>query len=71
MKKTGWYSGDQKPVRVGLYEVQLRPEYFGYKFWSGKAWGAFAFEKEYAAAWKHIVEGQQEINWRGLTQEAK
>jgi hypothetical protein len=36
LKLTGWYSGDQKPVRKGFYQVDT-PGFNGnkYSYWNG------------------------------------
>lgn len=52
-KKTGWYSGDQKPVRPGWYETK---SYFGPLYWDG-AW-------HLGRAWTLVAPLPQ---WRGQT----
>jgi len=64
MKRTGWYNGDQKPVRVGEYE---RSDYTLYGFidrdwWDGELW--LLAEDGYAIPEQHLP-------WRGLTKELK
>lgn len=73
MKKTGWYSGDQKPVRVGLYEVKNRDDSrrVGYKWWDGKRWSLFRRNLQEAVAFNRKPSGFQESIWRGLTEKAK
>jgi len=73
VKKTQWYSGDVKPVRIGVYEVQAAPsgKTVGFKFWNGARWSIFAFEKENAIAFKRHPSGFQGSVWRGLREKAK
>ena len=58
MKLTGWYQGDQKPVRVGYYERQ----YFGgatkFDYWAGKIWIS------YPDSMFEIY--SQKLKWRGV-----
>ena len=39
MKRTEWYSGDQKPVRKGVYERDYRTRNTFYCYWDGAAFG--------------------------------
>ena len=60
MKLTGWYDGDQKPVRKGVYEVYT--EYGNlFRSWNGKEWGLN--DARYGWCWCY----QQDFKWRGLT----
>ena len=40
MKLTEWYSGEQKPVRVGVYERLMKPmgDLCMYAYWDGRRW---------------------------------
>ena len=38
MKLTGWYSGRQRPARMGMYERSYFEEVY-YCHWNGKRWG--------------------------------
>lgn len=68
MKKTDWYSGYQKPVRIGVYEVKVGGKNRGFKFWNGARWGIFAFSKENAVAFRRHPSGYQGSIWRGLAE---
>lgn len=62
MKKTDWYPGDLRPVRVGWYEVKnhfvsRRPQKF---FWDGYVWRANPIAQYHYSFQKHA--------WRGLTE---
>ncbi len=69
MKLTPWFSGDQKPHRVGVY----RRDFFGtdvisYSHWNGKFWGfysAYAADaaKPFNASQKSSL---QNLPWRGV-----
>ncbi len=72
MYRTPWYPSKTKPVRVGVYEVQVKEltnEMFSY--WNGKTWGWAEYSLQDAEKYKHNVGGNQEKVWRGLTKEAK
>jgi hypothetical protein len=65
--KTGWYSGDQKPVRVGWYQrkydnyyARSVPDWF-----DGETWflGIGCFQRNLAH--------EQSMPWRGLTEKAE
>jgi hypothetical protein len=43
MKLTDWYSGDQKPVRIGAYERDFGVPFTEYSWWNGKEFGVGYF----------------------------
>jgi hypothetical protein len=63
MKRTKWYGGYQKPVRVGEYERDYWLSGDILKdWWDGTLWGLEGTD----LAYEH-----QHLPWRGLTKEAK
>jgi hypothetical protein len=67
MKRTKWYNGYQKPVRVGYYErdywLNLGEELTVTQcYWNGTTWGLEGTD---------LVYTHQHLPWRGLTKEAK
>lgn len=74
MNRTGWYSGDQKPARPGVYER----EYTGnkavlYCYWSGTDWCLCSYFSSSAFVYgrQRSVSTNQSLPWRGLTKESK
>jgi hypothetical protein len=65
MRLTGWYRGDQKPVRKGVYEI-LSSGIFSH--WDGKQWGPLARSKKEAALDKcnYEISYYQDEIWRGI-----
>lgn len=67
MKRTQWYGGFQRPVRVGYYERDYWLN-FGEEstvlqdYWNGSLWGLEGTD---------LVYTHQHLPWRGLTKEAK
>jgi hypothetical protein len=69
MKLTPWFSGDQKPVRVGVYRRNI----FGkgiasYSYWNGKFWGLYSPMPDVASSlsWKNFRSKVQNLPWRGV-----
>lgn len=62
MKLTPWYRADQKPVRVGWYEVKspTNPDITFTLQWNGQEWGHYDCFFWYDAL-------LQNREWRGLT----
>jgi hypothetical protein len=68
MKLTDWYSGNQKPVRVGVYEREYGTKDRFYCYWNGYVFGC-ADESPCNAWVKHFVAGDslmQYLPWRGV-----
>lgn len=70
MKLTEWYSGDQKPVRVGVYERDYSEEYQDneigvYCRWDGERWYVYDDSIE-ASAKQWVVTTMQSLPWRGI-----
>ncbi len=69
MKLTPWFSGDQKPVRVGVYQRDI----FGkgievYSYWNGNYW-CFYSSSVSGAVMKdglHLESAEQNLPWRGV-----
>ena len=72
MTETGWYTGDQKPVRVGVYERRSGFDGFiYYSWWNGNQWGINCYWAESAQANNDNPSQFQNLPWRGLTEECK
>ncbi|WP_395005814.1 hypothetical protein [Undibacterium sp.] len=67
MKLTGWYRGEQKPVRVGFYQ---REDHYGiiYAYWNGRHWRVGFPIYENAFFWADLPCGSmyQDLPWRGV-----
>lgn len=69
--KTGWYNGDQYPVRVGVYEREREDISFKgtiYSWWDGVCWSVFEPTIEEAYNSRHIPSCFNNLKWRGLNQ---
>jgi hypothetical protein len=67
MKLTEWYNGDQKPVRVGVYERDYSDcSYFCW--WNGRDFGKPAKSPEtckiFGMMWGTAID--QNLPWRGV-----
>ena len=70
--KTDWYPPHIKPVREGLYEVKGWHFHGGtWKYWNGTKWGWSHTSARMARYWRNQSGAAQEVEWRGLTEEAK
>jgi len=68
MKLTCWFSGDQKPVRVGVYQ-QMNGMYLGYQYWDGKLWRGFCGSPQAAynvRKFSPAADSHQNDKWRGV-----
>lgn len=71
MKLTPWFSGDQKPVRVGVYERDYGSGKTYYCWWNGKVFGCGEREpgeakmaiKIFGIFW---ISADQNLPWRGV-----
>lgn len=65
MKLTPWFSGDQKPVRAGVYQ---RKAEIGtvYAYWDGRCFGLYAFDKKLAERFKSTYSENKYLPWRGV-----
>lgn len=68
MKLTAWYAGNQKPVRVGLYQRRYSDGRPYDCYWNGKMWGIGFGNGNGAtlALSKRIPSGLQSLPWRGV-----
>jgi hypothetical protein len=65
MKLTGWYRGDQKPVRVGVYKRRCKGGRFS--LWDGRTWSLGFYDAGLCAAFGCIVPAsEQALPWRGV-----
>lgn len=67
MKLTGWYSGEQKPARVGVY--QRKGQYsIMYCYWNGRNWRVGFPNKKDAFFWADspCVSMHEDLPWRGV-----
>lgn len=71
MKRTGWYRGDQKPVRVGPYERAYGDDIHVYCFYDGEAFSVAGESPEEAEDYRFTVSAHQNLPWRGLAKEPK
>ena len=68
MKITEWYSGNQKPVRIGIYERDYPDAGVYYSWWNGLVFGFGAKGKKEAKFEfdRHEASPVQHIPWRGV-----
>lgn len=67
LKLTDWYTKDQKPVRVGVYERDYG-DYVSYCYWDGESFGPRT-EEVIDAFWMYSGSGRspnQGFSWRGV-----
>jgi hypothetical protein len=65
MKLTGWYSGDQKPVRKGIYERD-HGYCSSFSWFDGGNWRASFYFIEKAIENNGWVSSYQDLPWRGI-----
>jgi hypothetical protein len=70
-KRTLWYPGNVKPVRVGAYEKVHNSFEKCYQWWNGKWWGICCISPDYAMAYNDQESQYQTLPWRGLEEKAK
>ena len=73
MKRTKWYDGEQKPVRVGVYERDystLLLSFNYYAYWDGKRWYSATSTARGAEAMRLLLcdwpSDHQKLPWRGV-----
>jgi hypothetical protein len=65
MNGTEWYTGDQKPVHIGVYKRYIENEGFRYSMWNGAAWLDWC--GTVSSAYKQRGKSRtQNAPWRGL-----
>jgi hypothetical protein len=65
MKLTPWFSGKQKPVRVGLYQRDIRGIVV-YAWWNGHVWSLGDKSKRRVLSFKRHSSYHQDLDWRGV-----
>ena len=70
MKLTRWYSGDQKPVRVGVYKRKYSNRTTYYCYWDGKAFSNAMYTLDMAKAFAvgFSASVYQNLPWRGVAE---
>lgn len=66
---TDWYQPDQKPVRIGPYEVNSGEPYIRFQFWNGKFWGMLSGTIAECIDNRDFVSILQSLPWRGLSED--
>ncbi len=66
MKLTPWFSGDQKPIRVGVYEVKYPFPFPVYSYWDGADWKTITISVKAAYKHKRFADKVQNLPWRGV-----
>jgi hypothetical protein len=65
---TSWYSGTQKPARIGVYERLVDERgYVQYNYWTGLRWAIGGHSPDDAMKYSRIASNYQNVAWRGLT----
>jgi hypothetical protein len=73
-KLTPWLPVHVKPVRVGIYQVELRPEWGndGFSYFDGSRFNAVYSQPDWAYADREFEGcGVSVIRWRGLAEQPK
>lgn len=72
IKETGWYTGDQKPTRVGAYKMHsVIGDGYIYSWWNGIRWSCGALTLSGAYKNRNHISSCQSLPWCGLTKENK
>ena len=70
MKLTGWYSGNQKPARVGVYQqFGVDRKTVGYQYWNGNLWFSWCYTPDAAYRARKgcpVAFCYQDDKWRGV-----
>jgi hypothetical protein len=67
MKLTQWFSGDVKPVHIGVYERRLKfTTDVYYSLWDGENWQWLYWTVKDAAASAGAPSAFQNLPWRGV-----
>lgn len=80
MKLTPWFTGDQKPVRKGVYQVKCGELGEGFARWLGVRWSYVGFTKIFGKAraqefaesteYAHDTDSELVQKWRGVMNES-
>ena len=68
MKKTPWFSSNQRPVRVGEYQIRWPGGQVQRARWDGRYWCEWIPEIADYSCFAYFLVGDEQ--WRGLTAEA-
>ena len=66
MKLTGWYQGDQKPERKGIYERNYESESKWYCYWTGEAFCIPDTTPKGADIYAYCLSDYQNLPWCGV-----
>jgi hypothetical protein len=69
--EVGPFSGNQKPVREGVYKRTNKHGEPRFAYWDGRLWKAYAFSVDGALLNNHMVSVyQDELDWYGVSYDA-
>jgi len=66
LKLTKWYSSDQNPVRVGLYQVKNSDNKVYFSYFDGRRFNGCWFTKERALENDYFPTREMNLQWRGI-----
>ena len=66
MKETPWFTGDQKPARVGSYERQYKSGIVFYSWWDGMRFGLGMSSPAQSFGGSVMPSTDQNLPWRGI-----
>lgn len=71
MKRTTWFDGNVRPVRVGLYERECDGLQPSSARWDGAMWMVLVADR-FGTTYQSIFQpgGERKFRWRGLTRPA-
>jgi hypothetical protein len=70
-KTTKWISGKQKPTIKGVYQRIDSANYKYFSYWNGKYWGVCCSYIDTAPVYAKMKSIMQDMDWRGLMEQAK
>ena len=68
-KFTPWFSGDQKPARVGVYQRKYKRDRIVYCLWNGYSFGCGWNSVRATESDARLQTNFPDLPWRGLTKE--
>lgn len=70
LKLTPWFSGDEKPVRVGVYQRNYahpnKKTGTVFNYWNGICWGIYGTTVNEAIKYGYINSDFKKLPWRGV-----
>ena len=66
MKLTGWYHGDQSPVRVGPFKRKAPWGRVYFSYWNGTRFSVFCDDAEQSYRYQFVISDYQNLPWRGV-----